>query len=161
MYRAGFELDTLEGVPPDAEACVVLTLAQAAFDIDRLWLRYHPETPLLYMSGVRYRKQNIGADRWLDIPRMLKTGNGSCSDLAPWRAAELNERFGERAGLGIKSMAMPAPNGSHVFMLHHVVVIRAGGAEEDPSAMLGMSSTSPELCFGGHCITPTVGCRFC
>lgn len=154
MYKAGFELDTLEGVPASAESCIVLTLAQAAFDIDRLWLRYHPETPPIYMSGVRYRKQNVGADRWLDIPRMLATGFGSCSDLAPWRAAELNERTGELAGLGVRSLALPSPDGGKLFMMHHVVVIRANGAEEDPSAALGMPSNSPELCFGAHCMSP-------
>lgn len=148
VYRAGFELDTLEGVPPDAEACVVLTLAQCAYDVNRTWLRYHPETPPIYYSGVRYRRQNLGADRWLDIPRILATGYGSCSDLAPWRAAELNVYGHELAGLGVKSLPLVRNDGS-LMMMHHVVVIRASGEEEDPSVALGMPPTAPEMALMG------------
>lgn len=127
-------------------ATVVRFLLNSLVMADRLYLRMHPNLPLLYDSGVRYRTETPAflmtteeqlrkrIERFDDIPTQLKRGWGDCDDLAPWRCAELRERFGEKASLKISWKKI---KNEKVF---HITVRREDGTVEDPSAHLGMST---------------------
>jgi hypothetical protein len=82
--------------------------------------------PLLYRSGVRYRREPT--ERWLLVPGILRRGWDDCEGLASWRAAELRI-YGVPARVGI----VPG----RAAKWHAVVVLPEGGIE-DPSRKLGM-----------------------
>lgn len=117
-----------------------------------MYLKRHPRTPLIYQSGVKWRRENIPVvasfdepnpnvhwkdcrfiEIWKDIPAILRDGADDCEGMTCWRAAELRVRFN-------RPMARPIlrvrnrPNGSRLF---HIVV-GDGEAREDPSRILGM-----------------------
>lgn len=94
------------------------------------WLRSHPNTPRLYESGVRYRREPPGREEWEPIPIVLQKRHGDCEDLASWRAAELRVS-GEDEGARVH-VYQSAPT------TWHVVVKRGDGSIEDPSRKLGM-----------------------
>lgn len=97
-----------------------------------VYLLEHPDTPLLYDSGIVYQREPPGQEDWQTIPAMLATMNGDCEDLAAWRVAELQAE-GEHARIITKSKRMPSGR-----TLVHVLVRREDGSIEDPSIMLGM-----------------------
>lgn len=99
-----------------------LVAANAAY-LDRY------EAPLLYESGVRYRRERAGKEEWLIVPQILAAGWDDCEGLAGWRAAELRTLDGEPA------RAIAIRTGPKKF---HAVVRRADGSIEDPSRILGM-----------------------
>jgi hypothetical protein len=123
----------------------IVGAADGASDLDSLlelstlanqqWLRTHPDTPNLYLSGVRYRRETTthgghNEERFLTIPWVLHLGWGDCDDLAPWRAAELRE-----------SLVDPYAAARSVRMdpfTWHIIVLRGNGQVEDPSRLLGM-----------------------
>jgi len=145
LYNAGFELLTTEHVPGEAGAHCILELVRALVAIDRIYLRHYPQTPPLLLSGVRYRRQRLGQDRWIDIPRMLETREGSCEDLTAWRCAELLERLGEPAVPFVSWEDMQWPNGEP-FTLTHILVHRPNyGVIEDLSRLLGMDQVPFDL----------------
>lgn len=82
--------------------------------------------PPLYASGVRYRRES--PDRWQTCNLVLRLHYGDCEDLASWRAAELQQQ-GEQAIADVRR------SGERLW---HAFVIRANGAVEDPSRILGM-----------------------
>jgi len=134
MYRATFVLDLFHG---DAdreisnEAMNHMLMALVAIDKD--YLRKFPNTPLIYESGVRYVEEPPGQDDWQDIPTTLDAGNGDCEDLACWRCAELQVRFGIHA--------MPFYHwreGTDGSLTFHIQVQYPNGKIEDPSCILGM-----------------------
>jgi len=137
VYLAGFELDSFETIPVMQRCALVVALCNALTGINRAYLRNagHGNTPPLYQSGVRYADQTLGDDKWRDIPRLLSIGEGACEDLASWRCAELHLIGERRAYIDVDTY--PVPDGRIVY---HVVVVRASGAREDPSAMLGMNA---------------------
>jgi len=96
------------------------------------WLRQHPETPRLYVSGVRYQREPDGLERWQSIPELLASKRGDCEDLACALAAE--RRFYDR--IPARAVARGRHQGDHV--LYHVVVQYPDGRLEDPSRRLGM-----------------------
>lgn len=100
-------------------------------DVD--WLREHKEAPLLYKSGVHYEEEAPGRDDWQDIPTTLAMGYGDCEDLACWRAAELQVRYGIRAWPTF--LWRRRPRGG---LLYHIQVLHPDGRVEDPSRRLGM-----------------------
>lgn len=102
--------------------------------VNQQYLRMHPQTPLLYQSGVRYQNEPAGQgyEDFALIPAILERGWGDCDDLAPYRVAELRERFGEAATIRIEWKK--TRNGK----LYHILVRRGDGRIEDPSRMLGM-----------------------
>lgn len=136
MYYGGFEIESLEIVPLDARRRVVQHLVDALIEINKEVLARF-ELPPFYHSGVVYKPQTMGRDRWQDAARLLKTGMGACEDLVAWRVAEL-QMAGENAHAEVISNV--APNGSMV--VYHVVVRRANSEIEDPSALLGMQDAS-------------------
>lgn len=107
-------------------------LLEALTRINADYLLRHPSTPQLYQSGVRYRREPPGSERWLSVPAILRTGFGDCEDLACWRAAELRIR-------GIRAKAfptlVPSVSGRELW---HIKVGVLGGEVEDPSKKLGM-----------------------
>lgn len=100
--------------------------------IDLHYLQLHPNTPALFVSGVRYRKEPWHKEDWAAVPEVLKRGWGDCEDLACWRAAELILR-GEPANAFWEQQ--DTVNGRR---LYHILVRRADGQTEDPSRVLGM-----------------------
>jgi len=96
--------------------------------VDVVLLRRKPNCPKLYASGVRYRAEPPGRERWLTIPRVLRAGVGDCEDLAAWRAAELQVA-------GVAAQAIVIRSGPRKF---HAVVRWPDGRIEDPSKKLGM-----------------------
>lgn len=84
--------------------------------------------PPLYRSGVVYRREPPGRERWQSAVETLRVGGGDCEDLVAWRVGELRAR-------GVA--AQP-----HVYRvrpgLMHCVVMLPGGRKEDPSKRLGM-----------------------
>jgi hypothetical protein len=137
MYIAGFELESFETIPVGERCALVIALCDSLVGINKAYLRNmgYGMTPPLYRSGVRYADQILGADKWRDIPRLLAVGKGACEDLASWRCAELHI-IGE-TGAYIDVDTYPLEGRKIVY---HVVVVRATGEREDPSAMLGMKS---------------------
>lgn len=100
--------------------------------VNRLYLRLHPDTPLLYESGVRYREEPKDTiEEFASIPVVLDRMWGDCDDLAPYRCAELLE-LGENASIRIQWRKGPKGR------LYHIVVRREDDSIEDPSRILGM-----------------------
>jgi hypothetical protein len=123
---------------------VIKPVLEATVQINREYLRANPSTPNLYDSGVRYQNEPArinqnGIEMFDIIPVMLRRGWGDCDDLAPWRVAELQERFGEPASIRIQWKARPGRG-----KLYHVLVRRGNVPAthpfsiEDPSRRLGM-----------------------
>lgn len=134
MYRITFVIDLFKGPEEQELSHKVLTVMLAALcKVDCEYLRAHPEVPLLYKSGVRYEEEPPGQEDWQDVPTTLKLKVGDCEDLACWRAAELQVRF------GIKAMPVfiwkVRPSGGY---LYHIQVKLPDGRVEDPSRALGM-----------------------
>lgn len=85
------------------------------------------EIPMLYESGVVYRREPAGREWWetaQDAIGMASKRSGDCEDLAAYRAAELRYFDGEMARVKI----IRTPRGSF-----HAVVERENGDIEDPS----------------------------
>lgn len=133
-FRITFVLDLFNG-PRERELSrkVLDVMLQNLFEIDCLYLRSHPEAPLLYRSGVRYQEEPKGQEDWQDVPTTIGMGIGDCEDLACWRAAELAVRYGIQARPIFKEQRRE--DGS---FLYHIVVRYPDGREEDPSRILGM-----------------------
>ena len=142
-YRPLFEIASFESLPAASRCRLVLGLVRALVAIDLEYLARNSAPPL-YKSGVRYRYQGTvqgmvtGIDHWWDVPTCLQYGEGSCEDLACWRAAELQLR-GER---GARPFVTQRPNHGTGQEIFHIIVIRGEGPRqgqrEDPSRLLGM-----------------------
>lgn len=108
-----------------------------------LYLSLHANVPPLYSSGVRYENEppwkfdGRPAEEFACIPIVLARGFGDCDDLSPWRVAELR-RAGEPAKIRIQWKRKTLANGTKGRKYFHIVVRRANGDIEDPSAKLGM-----------------------
>lgn len=114
----------------------------ALFRIDCSYLGNHPDTPLIYQSGVRYKREPLGQERWQDVPTLLKERFGDCEDLACWRAAELYVR-GVPARPAFRYRKAVTKGGKPITV-YHIVVSLPGGAIEDPSRALGMGGPGDE-----------------
>lgn len=135
VYRVTFVLGSFNGARDASISLRVLgALIDALVFADEEWLRAHPETPLLYASGVRYLEEPPGLEDFQDVPTTLAMGIGDCEDLAAWRVAELRVRYGVNAYPVIHPQMQK--NGS---FLYHITVRAPGYADEDPSSVLGMN----------------------
>ena len=136
--------------------------------------------PPLYKSGVRYRPEpwpstceKCGAknaphcnrcercnsnklervEEFADALTVLGRGWGDCDDLAPWRAAELQEQGDAKADCKIswkvrcrncafrvvdRTKPCPRCRSMRRFRVFHVTTRRGDGRVEDPSQYLGM-----------------------
>ena len=118
-------------------------------------LRAQPDLPLLYDSGVTYRRETD--ETWCDFLNMLAQGHEDCDGLAAARAGELIAR-GWKAlrpgddGHAEAERARPTTIEAEVMLttrsspddtgLYHCIVrYRVGGRwlRDDPSARLGMN----------------------
>lgn len=90
-------------------------------------LGVHPLPPL-YASGVRYKREPIGQEKWKAANLVFRDRFGDCEDLSGWRAAELR-----RAGVDAEVIAIRSGRKQW-----HAVVLLPDGNIEDPSRRLGM-----------------------
>jgi hypothetical protein len=95
---------------------------------DSVTQRRNGQVPSLAASGVRYRREPRGIDRWLTALETFQQGYGDCEDLAVWAAAD-QVLLGRRAEVCIKAIR---PG------LSHAVVLVNGKTVLDPSRFLGM-----------------------
>lgn len=124
---------------------VIKVILDAQVKANLAYLSLHKGVPGLYASGVRYQNEPEGqlfngmpAEEFALIPVVLARKWGDCDDLAPWRVAELIHS-GESAKIRVQWRARKNPDGSQGRKYFHIVVRRANGNIEDPSALLGMN----------------------
>lgn len=117
-----------------AFATIVSYLLETIVTVNRVSLRLNPKLPKLYASGVRYANEPSGYDSFVDIYKILQCGHGDCAHLCAWRVAELRYE-GERATIRVEWRDWKDGRPK----LFHVLVRRADGTIEDPSALLGMN----------------------
>lgn len=87
--------------------------------------------PRLYASGVRYRAEPFGQERWQLPAETFWRKHGDCEDLAAWRAAELVVSGVDVNARAVVKRVRPG--------LMHCLVLRGDRVTlEDPSALLGM-----------------------
>jgi hypothetical protein len=136
-------------------------ILEALVEVNQHYLREHPGVPLLYQSGVRYKEEPARhavlvmasngfegrVEEFASIQAVLERGWGDCDDLAPWRCAELRERFKQRAHIRVDWRRTKSGR------LFHIVVrkpdpltglVSEESPVEDPSAKLGMYERSPQ-----------------
>ena len=114
-----------------------------ALDCSTAWsmrqMQSVPPVPPLYQAGVVYRREpscraESGAlricEEFLTARCVVDRRAGDCDDLGGYRAAEL-----QLSGENARAIARPSAAG------WHVVVRRADGRIEDPSALLGMQTS--------------------
>ena len=112
---------------------------------DEIYLRAHPETPMLYDAGVRYIPEARGKEVWRAVPGVIANGGSVCHSLACWRAAELRVRGYDARPVWSEQIL------SDNTALYHVQVYAPGapGTDEngidDPSARLGMPGAAPRM----------------
>lgn len=121
---------------PVAGPVGLLAALEALVALNRVYLRSHRGAPSLYRAGVRYLRDADEGDQgtpdaelWLTIPDCLASGGADCKVLSAYRVAELREN-GEH-GARCKVLRVGPQS-------WHVIVTRADGRDEDPSALLGM-----------------------
>lgn len=139
-YRITFVIDLFKGEEERELSHETLRYVLFALMLaDCAYLRAHPETPNIYESGVVYRLEPPRQEDWLDIPSILKAGNGDCEDLACWRAAELRVRHNIKAEPTFKWTVRP--NGAYLYHIQVKLPPMRGETVsriEDPSRRLGM-----------------------
>jgi hypothetical protein len=125
---------------PKVGAILARKLLQSIVLSNRYYLHTHPNTPLLYSSGVRYQREPnaFRYEEFADIPTVLKRGWGDCDDLVAWRVAEIQHREKRPADPLIYWRLHERPNGSPLTIWHVQVRRQDTGEVEDPSRLLGM-----------------------
>lgn len=140
-YKITYEVDIFNGSGDQVDSEIFIRDALSLLmQRDITFLKNHPNTPMLYRSGIRYHEEPRGEENWRDIPTCLSEGdrgNSDCEDLACWRAAEVNVRYGIRATPIFSHRTLS--NGDVVY---HIRVKYPNGHIEDPSRVLGMGQTS-------------------
>jgi len=82
LHRITFVVDRFKGpVELGLSHRALQQMLECLADIDLDFLLAHPETPLLYDSGVVYQEEPPGAEDWQDTPTCLKLGWGDCLPL--------------------------------------------------------------------------------
>jgi hypothetical protein len=130
------ELDQDVMKRPKLAAGVVRLYLRALVISNAYYLKKHPNTPLLYQSGVKYAPEpNAGKyEEFASIATCLQRGWGDCDDLAAWRAAEIRVREGRPANILVYWRKREGAG-----TIWHVQVRRPDTGEcEDPSRLLGM-----------------------
>jgi hypothetical protein len=132
-------------IPPELSGDVLTDYLELWMKINVKYLIQHPRTVGIYESGVRYIPEPPGREVWLAIPHVIAAGGSVCHSLACWRAAELwvkGEDAWPRWSRGRQS------DGT---WLYHVRVFRGAGINriEDPSLLLGMGKSQPEVAMLG------------
>ena len=112
---------------PASRACLTALLEGLTL-LDMVLMEQAGGLPSLYESGVRYKPEPPGRERWLNANELLAVGVGDCEDLGAFRAAELRRK-------GIAARAVAIRTGRKKF---HTVVLLPDKTFEDPSVRLGM-----------------------
>ena len=99
--------------------------------------RAHPSLPALYESGVRYKREPDGVNRWQTVNETYAKKCGDCEDLCAAYCAWLRVRRGERTARCTVKFVHTG--------LWHVRVLRANGQIEDPSRVLGMGQPAEKV----------------
>lgn len=108
------------------------------------WMALNPRSPLLYRSGVRYRrdpaKGPLGiTELWLDAPAILRREYDDCEGLASFLAAELRVRSPNSIGMQRRPMAcVKLKTTRYPGLLHAIVFDPQTNTIFDPSKALGM-----------------------
>ncbi len=118
---------------PASRACLTAMLEGLTL-LDMVLMEQAGGLPPLYESGIRYRREPPGRERWLTATEVLAVGVGDCEDLGAYRAAELR-----RAGVAARAVAIRT--GRKKF---HTVVLLPDKTFEDPSVRLGMKKPKPK-----------------
>lgn len=111
---------------------------------NQIWMRANPRSPLLYASGVRYKRDPergpIGiTELWLDAPSILGRGFDDCEGLAAFLAAELRTRSPNSEGRQKRPLAYVKLKTTRTPGLLHARVYDPETNEYfDPSRALGM-----------------------
>lgn len=133
MWEPKLELQSFETTPADDKMGVICKMLDVLHEANESWLAEGGAAPALYDSGVYYKEEKLGEDRWQDIPRSLQLGFGDCEDIASWRVSELRHAGEKSARHAVEHRKSPT------LVLYHIKVIRpAVGLIEDPSCKLGM-----------------------
>lgn len=112
---------------PASRACLTAMLEGLTL-LDMVLMEQAGGLPPLYESGIRYRPEPPGRERWLNANEVLAVGVADCEDLGAYRAAELRRQ-------GIPARAVAIRTGRKKF---HTVVLLPDKTFEDPSVRLGM-----------------------
>lgn len=102
---------------------------------NRLHLLHEPQTAPLYRAGVRWSAPEGAV--LASIPAIYARGRAACASLTAARVAELQVHGEARAVPAFFSRPSRDPG----RVVYHVVVRRADGRIEDPSAKLGMPTS--------------------
>ena len=109
----------------------LLWLLESMINIGRIELRRN-KLPPLYKAGVVYQREE-DTEEWKDPVTVWTDGYGDCEDLSIWRCAELRNNH-KKCQPYIRYRVDPETG----MYIYHVMVMRANGALEDPSKILGM-----------------------
>lgn len=118
------------GSSPDQNADALRVMLEALVAIDSIYLRYHPNTPLLASPefGVVYGRTND----WLNIPAMKERGHADCKSLTAMRVAQ--HRRAGRVAMPVFRFRQNRFGGTD----YHILVQTGVNRFEDPSKELGM-----------------------
>jgi hypothetical protein len=117
-------------------------ILEALVQIDLLWLRLNPGTPVLYKSGVRYYHDG-SREEWLAIPEVLHEMVADCKSLAAWLVAEYRFNGTDPGARCCKDFSVVKTKFGDL-LLYHIRVERSNGVIEDPSKELGMHKPEPD-----------------
>lgn len=131
--RVLFDGGLLEHMDTEESVRVFLALLEQLVVTNLAWLRKHPDTPHPYHSGVVYRREGRGRERWKGIKKIVEDGEGDCEDLAAFLCAWM---LFHRQPCAIVLQWRVLPNGKH--LMHVLVRDRVSRKLEDPSKVLGM-----------------------
>jgi hypothetical protein len=121
------------GVDPETSRRLVIAGVYGLALQNMVWLKANPGTIRIYDSGVVWRPEPKGVEKWLSVPYILAAGKADCEDLAAWRVAELRVR--DRVHAIPEILVRTLPDGR---IRAHAVVKWPDGRIEDPSAKMGM-----------------------
>lgn len=127
LFAFEFRKAFVPGSDPTVNAETLEALLECLIEINRIYLTYHPNTPGLYQSGVRYDR----TIEWDPIPALYAKQFGDCKSLTAALIAEYRAQ-GRKAKpvFRFRNRGMGRTD-------YHILVQTAHGYE-DPSKVLGM-----------------------
>jgi hypothetical protein len=123
-------LENKMGAKKTAEVISLLLRALVESNLD--YLAQYPDTPHPYRAGIRYKREDVGEERWKSIPKVIEDGEGDCEDLATYLAAYLVHKGVRPVSIVVRWYLRPMGK-----RLYHILV-RGPRGYEDPSRQLGM-----------------------
>jgi hypothetical protein len=124
-----FKIDrAFNGRASDEQNAIALeTLLAALCALNRIWLDYHPHTPMLEQTNVYYARTLV----WDTIPALFGRGFGDCKSLTACEVAEFR-----RAGVWCRPVfRFQGPPNATMF---HILLMFQDASWKDPSAERGM-----------------------